>query len=157
MFFAADASSASSMKVSPGDTAVLQGLWAADRPQATPNPRAPGDVTADRGRELLRRDNLMLLTHAHTLTQARSCLAALADNATTLEASSGYEQTLIALDRIHDDQVPALDAERLTSDRAVLTAVATSALKELVNHGVDPLQQELLLAMLQDACALDMA
>lgn len=99
----------------------------------------------------------MLLAHAQTLAQARSCLAALADNAATLEASSGYEQTLMALDQIHDDQAPALDSDGMTSDRAALTMVATSAVKHLVDHGVDPLQLELLLAMLQDACALDMA
>lgn len=97
----------------------------------------------------------MLLAHAQTLTQVRSCLAALADNATTLEASSGYEQTLMALDQIHNDRVPALDTECVASDRSVLTAVATSAIKALVDHGVDLLQQELLLAMLEDACALD--
>lgn len=97
----------------------------------------------------------MLLAHAHTLTQARSYLAALADNATTLEASSGYEQTLIELDRLHADDVPALATEGLTTDPAILTAVAMSAIKELIVYGVDPLQHELVLAMLQDACALD--
>lgn len=99
----------------------------------------------------------MLLAQAQTLTQARSCVAALADNAATLEASSGYEQTLMALDQIHDDQVPALDTDGMTSDRTALTTIATSAVKQLVDHGVDPLRLELLLAMLQDACALDMA
>ncbi|KRA30960.1 MULTISPECIES: hypothetical protein [unclassified Nocardioides] len=97
----------------------------------------------------------MLLAHEVTLAQARSYLAALADNAATLDASSAYEHTLIELDQIYRDEVPALDAEGLTTDRAILAADATSAIKELIDHGLDPLQHELLLAMLQDAATLD--
>lgn len=157
MFFAADASSTSSTQLSSGDTALLQVAWAADHPTGNAQPTSGRRRRDGPWPELVRRDNRMLLAHAQTLAQARSCLAALADNATSLEASSGYEQTLMALDQMHDDQVPTLDTERLASDRSVLTASATSAIKELVSHGVDPLQQELLLAMLQDARALDVA
>jgi len=97
----------------------------------------------------------MLLPHAFTLAQARSNLAALADQASTIDASSAYEHALIELDRIHGDDCPAIDSDRLTEDRAILHAVATSALEELEQYGVDPLSVELILAMLDDAYALD--
>ena len=42
-----------------------------------------------------------------TLAQARSYLAALADQASTIDASSAYEHVLIELDRIHGDECPA--------------------------------------------------
>ena len=97
----------------------------------------------------------MLLPHAFALAQARSYLAALADQASTIDASSAYEQVLIELDRIHGDESPAIDSEELPEDRAILHAVATSALEELEQYGVDPLSAELVLAMLADAYALD--
>ena len=97
----------------------------------------------------------MLLPHAFALAQARSYLAALADQASTIDASSAYEQVLIELDRIHGDESPAIDSEELPEDRAILHAVATSALEELEQYGVDPLSAELILAMLADAYALD--
>lgn len=97
----------------------------------------------------------MLLPHAQTLAQARSYLAALADQASTVDASSAYERVLIDLDRIHEDECPAADTEGLTEDRAVLLAVATSALEELDQYGIDPLTIELIIAMLDDAYALD--
>ena len=50
----------------------------------------------------------MLLAHAITQTKARSYVAALADRASTAEASSAYEHALIELDWIHGDDVPAL-------------------------------------------------
>jgi hypothetical protein len=85
----------------------------------------------------------MLLDHAVTVSEARSCIAALAD-----------ERALIELDWIHGDDVPALDGG-LTDNRAVLIAVATCAVVHLVGYGVDALQVELLLASLADARALD--
>jgi hypothetical protein len=97
----------------------------------------------------------MLLPHAFTLAQARSYLAALADQASTIDASSAYEHVLIELDRIHWDQSPAISNDGLTEDRAILLAVATSALEELEQYGLDPLDVELILAMLDDAYALD--
>ena len=97
----------------------------------------------------------MLLPHAFALAQARSYLAALADRASTIDASSAYEQVLIELDRIHGDESPAIDSEELPEDRAILHAVATSALEELEQYGVDPLSIELIIAMLDDAYALD--
>jgi hypothetical protein len=97
----------------------------------------------------------VLLPHAFTLAQARSYLAALADQASTIDASSAYEHVLIELDRIHGDESPAINGGGLTEDRATLLAVATSALEELEQYGVDPLSVELILAMLDDAYALD--
>jgi hypothetical protein len=97
----------------------------------------------------------MLLLHAFTLAQARSYLAALADQASTIDASSAYEHVLIELDRIHGDDCPPINSDGLTEDRAILLAVATSALEELEEYGVDPLSVELILAMLDDAYAMD--
>lgn len=97
----------------------------------------------------------MLLAHAVTLAEARSYVAALADRARTTEASSGYERVLLELDWIHGDDVPALDTAGLTDDRDVLLVVATSSIEDLVTYGLDVLQIELVLAMLDDARALD--
>jgi len=97
----------------------------------------------------------MLLAHAVTLSEARSYLAALADNAQTVEASSAYELALIELDWIHGDDAPALDATGFIDDRDALMAVATSAVEQLATYGVDALHVELLLAALEDARALD--
>jgi hypothetical protein len=97
----------------------------------------------------------MLPAHAVTLAEARSHVAALADHAETTETSSAYEHVLLQLDWIHEDDVPALDTFGLTDDRDTLLVVATSAIEALVSHGVDVLQIELVLAMLDDARALD--
>ena len=97
----------------------------------------------------------MLLPHAQTLAQARSYLAALSDQASTIDASSAYEHVLIELDRIHGDECPSADAGELTKDRAILLAVATSALEELEQYSIDPLTIELIIAMLDDAYASD--
>ena len=97
----------------------------------------------------------MLLPHAQTLAQARSYVAALADRAMTLEASSAYERALLELDRVHGDECPALDTEDLTDDRDILFVVASDAIEELEGYGIDPLSVELILAMLVDAHDLD--
>jgi hypothetical protein len=97
----------------------------------------------------------MLLSHAITLAEARSYVAALADQARSADASSGYERVLLELDWIHDDDVPALDTDGLTDDRETLLAVATSAIEQLIDYGVDALQIELVLAMLEYARQLD--
>ena len=62
---------------------------------------------------------------------------------------------LIELDRIHGDDCPAIDSDGLAEDPALLRMVATSALEELEQDGVDPLSVELILAMLDEAHALD--
>ncbi|QBR91878.1 hypothetical protein [Nocardioides euryhalodurans] len=97
----------------------------------------------------------MLLPHAQTLAQARSYVAALADSALTLDASSAYERVLLELDRVHGDDCPALDSEDLTDDGDIPLAVASSAIEELETHGIDPLAVELILAMLVEAHDLD--
>jgi hypothetical protein len=97
----------------------------------------------------------MLLPHAQTLAQARSYVAALADQALTIEASSAYERVLVELDRVYGDDCPALNTEDLTDDRDLLLAVASTAVEALENYGVDPLSVELILAMLVEAHDLD--
>ena len=97
----------------------------------------------------------MLLAHAVTLAKARSYLAALADHARTTEASSAFEHVLLELDCIHGDDVPALDKPELADDRATPLVAARSHIEGLVTYGVDALQIELVLAMLDDAQALD--
>lgn len=97
----------------------------------------------------------MLLAHAVALAEARTYLAALADRAATFEASLAYERTLLYLDSSHHDDFPALDTRGVIADRATLRALAETAVEELVDHGVDALQVELLLAMLGDAHQLD--
>lgn len=97
----------------------------------------------------------MLLPHALTLAAARSYLAALADTADSFDASSAYEHVLIELDRIHGDETPGLDTSGICEDRATLLAVANSAIERLELYGVDPLNVELVLAMLDDAYLLD--
>lgn len=98
----------------------------------------------------------MLLVHAALLSEARSYIAALADNAKTVEASSAYDLALIELDWIHGDDAPALDATIPTADRDILMALATSAVERLITYGVDALHTELLLASLEDARAQDL-
>lgn len=93
----------------------------------------------------------MLLTHAHTLAEARSYVAALADLALTFDASVEYEHVLLQLDFIHGDDSPALDTAGLTDNRDILYALAASAIEELLDHGGDGLQIELVLDMLEVA------
>ena len=94
--------------------------------------------------------------HATTLAEARSYIAALADTARTVRASCAYERTLIQLDAIHGDDVPALDTAGLTDDREILTLLAVSALECLRDYyGLDALESELLRASLADARGLD--
>lgn len=98
----------------------------------------------------------MLLAHSALLTEARSHIAALADNAKTLEASSAYDLALIELDWLHGDDVFALDATSPTAGRDALMSLATSAVERLTTYGMDALLSELLLASLERARALDM-
>ena len=99
----------------------------------------------------------MLYAHATTLADARSRLAALADQAASTEASSAYERALLELDWLHGDDVPALDTANLISDRDRLHVAAVTTIERLADYGVDPLGIELVLAALHDARALDEA
>jgi hypothetical protein len=95
----------------------------------------------------------MLLSHAVTLAEARSYVAALADNARTFDASVEYEHVLLELDTIHGGEVPPI-TEVFTDKRDVLYTVAEAVIEELVEHGVDGLLVELILARLEDARAM---
>ena len=96
----------------------------------------------------------MLLAHAITLGQARSHLAALADRAVTIEASSGYEGVLLRLDAIHGEDIPGIHTVE-THDRDELFALAQGAIEDLTGHGLDALTVELVLDMLSTARDLD--
>jgi hypothetical protein len=97
----------------------------------------------------------MQLRHARTLAQARTYVAALADEASNDDASSAYEHVLIELDRLHSDQSPDVYLDALTQDRAIQFDLATAAIEDLKQHGVDPLSVELVLWMLQEAYPQD--
>ena len=79
----------------------------------------------------------MQLRHAHTLAQARTYVAALADEASDDDASSAYEHALIELDRLHCDQSPDVYLDVLTQDRAIQFDLATVAIEDLKQYGVD--------------------
>ena len=96
----------------------------------------------------------MLLAHAIILGQARSHLAALADRAVTIEASSGYERVLLRLDAIHGEDIPAIHTVR-SRDRDEVFALAQDAIEDLTGHGLDALTVELVLDMLSTARDLD--
>lgn len=96
----------------------------------------------------------MLLAHAVTLAEARSYLAALADNAATIDASIEYDRVLLQIDFIHGDLIPAISPVAGT-DRDVLFTVAESAIEDLATHGIDGLTVELVLDMLYAARKLD--
>lgn len=96
----------------------------------------------------------MLLPHAVTLAEARSYLAALADLAGSFDASVEYERVLLQLDFIHGDETPGITPAP-TDRREVLFTLAESAIEDLLNHGIDALQVELVLDMLQAARAKD--
>lgn len=97
----------------------------------------------------------MLLPHALTLVKARSYVAALADQASTIDASSAYEHVLLEIDRIHGDDCPAIDSAGITGERQILLASASEAIEELTRHGIDQLDVELVLAILDEASTLD--
>ena len=96
----------------------------------------------------------MLLTHAIAIAEARSYLGALADRAGALRATVAYDDALLYFDAIHGDLVPALDRLPVI-ESALLHELTEKALCDLVPHGLDPLHLELLLAMIDDAHALE--
>lgn len=97
----------------------------------------------------------MLLPHAVTLAEARSYLAALADQALTFDASVEYERVLLQLDYLHGDLIPGISRVPAYS-RDVLYDVAYAVIEELTEHGVDLLSVELLLDMLEAAWMKDL-
>jgi hypothetical protein len=98
---------------------------------------------------------MISLQHARTLAHARTFVAALADHAHTVEASSVYEQALITLDMLHGDESPAYDPMLPPIDRNVLLASATDAISDLAEHGVSSLDVELVVSMLLAAATID--
>lgn len=96
----------------------------------------------------------MLLAHAVTLAEARSYVAALADNAITVDASIEYDRVLLQIDFIHGDYTPGISPVAI-ADPDLLFTVAESAIEELVGYGVDGLTVELVLDMLHAARELD--
>lgn len=99
----------------------------------------------------------MLLAHAMTLAEARSHLAALADQARSTDASIEYDRVLLQLDSLHGDDMPGISRVPVDdgADRRVLFAVAESAIEALTGHGIDPLSVELILDMFYIARDLD--
>jgi hypothetical protein len=97
----------------------------------------------------------MLLAYAVTLAEARSYLAALADQALTFDATVEYERILLHLDVLHGDRVPAISPVP-TCSRSILFNVAHAAIAELDQHGVDLLCVELLLDTLHTARSKDL-
>ena len=97
----------------------------------------------------------MLLAHAVALAEARTYIAALTDLTVSADASLAYERTLLYLDSIPGENVPALALTGLIEDPRALYAAAELAIEELVDHGLDALQVELVLAMLDEARELD--
>lgn len=92
----------------------------------------------------------MLLAHAIAIAEARSYLAALADRASTLWTSVAYNDVLLYFDAIHGDNVPAID-ELPNIEPTLLHELAEKSLLDLARYGLDPLQLELVLAMINDA------
>ena len=95
----------------------------------------------------------MLLAHAYVLAEARSCLAALADAATTFHHSVAYDRLLLHLDWLHGDDTPACEAMPGVSSSELLRR-AEAAIESLVEFGTDGLSVEVLLADLDDASLL---
>lgn len=97
----------------------------------------------------------MLLAHARTLAEARSYLAALADTARTVPGSIAYERVLLQLDLVHGDQAPAHEDLPRTLPADLVYRLAAKTIEDLVRHGVDALQIELVLAALIEARETD--
>lgn len=96
----------------------------------------------------------MLLAHAVVLVEARSYLAALADRAQTLDGALEYERVLLQLDWLHGGTVAACTPVPV-EDPVVLHEVACRAIGNLEVHGIDQLELEICLAMLEAARVLD--
>ncbi|MFI5623517.1 hypothetical protein ACIA03_08635 [Nocardioides sp. NPDC051685] len=104
---------------------------------------------------VLNTENTMLLAHAVVLAEARSYLAAFADTARTVAGSIAYERVLIRLDLAHGDQAPAHTDLPHGLPADLLHQLAIATIGELVRHGIDALEIELILADLDDAYATD--
>ena len=98
----------------------------------------------------------MMLAHAVLLAEARTYLGALADRAQSLDAALEYERVLLQIDWLHGGPVPSTTSAP-TQDPAVLYDIAHHAISNLAAHGVDALELELCLAILEEAHRQDTA
>ena len=98
----------------------------------------------------------MMLAHAVLLAEARTYLAALADQAGSFDAAMEYERVLLQLDWLHGGQVSPT-TKVPTRDPKVLYSIACTAISNLSAHGIDALELELCLAMLEAARQQDTA
>jgi hypothetical protein len=96
----------------------------------------------------------MLLAHAVLLAEARSYIAALADHARTVDGAMEYERALLQLDGLHGGILPPT-GDVLTDDSEVLYSVAETTIQEVLKHGIEALEVELVLAMLCAAREVD--
>src|SRR4051794_23344793 len=85
----------------------------------------------------------MTLAYAMALAEARSCLAALADDATDFDESSHFEHLLLDIDRLHPIG-PGLSPT--AGSKAELLARIEVAVDAMIGLGGDGLSLELLLA-----------
>ena len=86
---------------------------------------------------------MMTFADAYAIAEARSCIAALADTAATVDTSIAYEHALLHLD---GDYAPSISPlAEIDTDR--LLARLEAAVEVLVTYGLDGLSAELLLDM----------
>lgn len=88
------------------------------------------------------------------LTQARSYLAALADQAESVDASTGYQQALQQIDLMYGTHPPEIIPVPGYS-RGLLFDLTTNAIEDLSSHGIGLLAVELLLDVLELAWLAD--
>lgn len=90
------------------------------------------------------------------LIRARSYLAALADQAESVDASTGYQQALRQIDLMYGIHTPAIVPVPGYS-RALLFDLTTNAIEDLSSHGIDLLSIELLLDVFELAWLADVS
>lgn len=92
--------------------------------------------------------------HIKTLASARSCIAALADNARTRSGAHAYERVLLELDAMFGDEGPAIETIP-DGESEDVHREAAAALGNLLRLGTDPLRTEILLALLESVREMD--
>lgn len=123
-------------------------------PEADPEPTpVDGGVMPDN--TVMRMAIAMGLGHFGAYASARAHLSALSDNALTIEAAAAYENTLIELDRLHSPRWPIINVDAVSDSQYLLTNHARLAIERLSTY-LDPLDLELVLAMLNVAHDLDL-
>lgn len=92
----------------------------------------------------------MILAHAIVLADARSAIATLAELAHTTDASIEYERALLQLDWLHESVTPGITL-RLDQLRGALFDVAEQAVYDLTRFGIDNLELDLVIDILDVA------